>query len=105
MALLDAIQDRCGAACCPSAQISSTVPMVRSRVEPPAPNVTEKKVGRSCANCLRVARRRSMPSGVCGGKNSKEKVFVGMARGVGMGGENAGVMRPAFRGLLEKGRL
>ena len=40
----------------------------------PAPNVTEKNFGLSCANCLRVARNFSIPSGVCGGKNSKLKV-------------------------------
>jgi hypothetical protein len=43
-------------------------------VDPPAPKVTEKNFGLSCASCLRVARNFSTPSGVCGGKNSKLKV-------------------------------
>jgi hypothetical protein len=40
-------------------------------VEPPAPKVTEKNSGLSNDNCFRVAVSFSMPSGVCGGKNSK----------------------------------
>src|SRR5450756_1902815 len=49
------------------------VSSVRSCVEPPAPNVTEKNSGLSGASCLRVAASFSTPSGVCGGKNSKLK--------------------------------
>src|ERR1019366_3196183 len=54
--------------------MSSTVPSVRSRVEPPAPKVTEKNFGLSCASCWGVARSFSCPSGVLGGKNSKLKL-------------------------------
>ena len=68
------MQDRCGAALPPSFWISSTVSSVRSRVEPPAPKVTEKNLGLSWASCLQVARSLSMPSGVFGGKNSKLNV-------------------------------
>jgi bacterioferritin-associated ferredoxin len=61
----------CGAAGTPSARISSTVSSVPSRVEPPAPNVTEQNAGSSCASCRRAARSFSTPSGVRGGKNSR----------------------------------
>jgi hypothetical protein len=47
-----------------------TVASVPSRVEPPAPNVTEQNAGFSCASCAgRCAACR--PSGVSAGKNSK----------------------------------
>jgi len=46
---------------------------------PTGPEGTEKNVGLSWASCLRVARRRSVPSGVCGGKNSKLNVLEAMA--------------------------
>src|SRR6185437_12643079 len=68
---LEATQEMCGAACWPSEMISSAVASVPSRVEPPAPYVTEKNVGASCASCFLVARSFSMPSGVFGGKSSK----------------------------------
>jgi hypothetical protein len=38
--------------------------------------VTEKKVGFSFASCARVDRSFSIPSGVCGGKNSMESSVV-----------------------------
>ena len=65
------MQDRCGAAGRPSRIISRTVSSVPSRVEPPAPNVTEQNAGPSCASCARAARSFATPSSVRGGKNSK----------------------------------
>ena len=49
---------------------------VPSRVEPPAPNVTEQNAGFSCASCARAARSFATPSGVLGGKNSKLNVLA-----------------------------
>ena len=72
---VDPMQDRCGAASLPEDWISITVSSVRSRVEPPAPKVTEKNLGLSCASCSRVARSLATPSGVFGGKNSKLNVL------------------------------
>jgi len=71
---VEPMHDRCGAASEPSAWISRTVSRVRSRVEPPAPKVTEKNLGSSCASCFLVARSFSAPSAVLGGKNSKLNV-------------------------------
>ena len=71
---VEPMHEICGAARCPEAWISTTAASVRSRVEPPAPNVTEKNLGRSCASCSRVARSFATPSGVAGGKNSKLKM-------------------------------
>ena len=59
-----------GVAARPSDRISSTVSSVPSRVEPPAPNVTEQNAGFSSASFLRAARNFSAPSAVLGGKNS-----------------------------------
>src|SRR5713101_8173221 len=70
---VEAMHERCGAAGLPALRISSTVASVPSRVDPPAPYVTEKNAGSSCASCLRVARSFSIPWGVFGGKNSKLK--------------------------------
>src|ERR1700736_5917211 len=72
--LVEPMHEMCGAARCPDFWISSTVASVRSRVEPPAPNVTEKNLGPSCASCARVAASFSAPCGVAGGKNSKLKM-------------------------------
>src|SRR5947207_617654 len=69
------MHETCGAASWPSLRISSTVERVPSRVDPPAPKVTEKNAGFSCASCLRVARSFSIPSGDFGGNNSKLKSF------------------------------
>src|SRR5579859_991795 len=81
----EAMQERCGAASCPAARISSTVSSVPSRVEPPAPKVTEKKSGSSAASCCHVSRSLDFPAGVFGGKNSKLKTLfpiqVGLERG------------------------
>src|SRR5450755_1870338 len=71
---VEAMHEMCGAARCPDFWISNTVDSVRSRVEPPAPNVTEKNFGPSCASCARVAASFSAPCGVAGGKNSKLKM-------------------------------
>src|SRR5450755_1242619 len=71
---VEPIQEMCGAARCPDFWISSTVESVRSRVEPPAPYVTEKNLGPSCASCARVATSFSAPCDVAGGKNSKLKM-------------------------------
>jgi hypothetical protein len=49
-----------------------TVEWVRSRVEPPAPYVTETKLGLSGASRSIEAHRVASISGVLGGKNSKE---------------------------------
>src|SRR5450830_160163 len=68
------MQDRCGAATCPSRMISNTVSSVPCWVEPPAPKVTEKYLGPSSASLARVARSFSAPSGVLGGKNSMLKL-------------------------------
>ena len=57
------MHEMCGAAGSPSPRISSTVASVPSRVEPPAPNVTEKNAGFSCASCARAARSLATPSG------------------------------------------
>src|SRR6476659_7354518 len=63
----------CGAAEWPALHRSRTALSVRSRVEPPAPYVTEKNSGLSCASCFAVCASFSAPSGVFGGKNSKLK--------------------------------
>src|SRR5262245_1661403 len=68
------MQERWGAASNPAARISVTVSRVPSRVEPPAPKVTEKNFGFSCPSCFHVSRSLSLPSGVLGGKNSKLNV-------------------------------
>src|ERR1700693_3280285 len=68
------MQEICGAASDPSDLSSSTLSRVPSRVEPPAPKVTEKNAGLNCASCLRAMRSFSIPAGVFGGKNSKLKV-------------------------------
>src|SRR5450830_254045 len=68
------MQDRCGAATCPSRMISSTVSSVPCWVEPPAPKVTEKYLGCNSASLARVMRNFSVPSGVLGGKNSMLKL-------------------------------
>src|SRR3954454_5891510 len=69
------MQERCGAASCPAPRISTTVSRVPSRVEPPAPNVTEKKFGLRAASCCQVSRSFDFPAGVFGGKNSKLKTL------------------------------
>src|SRR6476660_7785576 len=63
----------CGAAEWPALHRSSTAFSVRSRVEPPAPYVTEKNSGLSWASCFAVCASFSAPSAVFGGKNSKLK--------------------------------
>src|SRR3569832_1251947 len=80
LASVEPMHDRCGAASEPEAWISHTVSRVRSRVEPPAPKVTEKNLGLSSASCLRVARSFSVPSAVMGGKTSKLNVRSDMLR-------------------------
>jgi hypothetical protein len=57
----------CGAPAWPSLRISRTVRSVPSRVEPPAPKVTEKNWGLSCPSCFHVVRSFCAPSGVFGG--------------------------------------
>src|ERR1700688_1696284 len=71
---VEPMHEMCGAARCPDFWISNTVSNVRSRVEPPAPYVTEKNLGPSCASCARVATSFSAPCCVAGGKNSKLKM-------------------------------
>ena len=65
------MQETCGTPSKPSARNSSTVASVPSRVDPPAPKVTEQNAGLSAANSLRAARSLSTASGVRGGKNSR----------------------------------
>src|SRR5206468_11939554 len=60
----------CGVPFRPSVRISRTVSSVPSRVEPPAPNVTEQNAGFKSASVRRAARSFSAPSTVRGGKNS-----------------------------------
>ena len=74
----------------PSARISSTVASVPSRVEPPAPNVTEQNAGFSCASCARAARSFVTPSGVRGGKNSRLSTCAAL---VGAGHDSCGCFR------------
>ena len=69
---VEPMQERCGATGWPASAMSRQTAKVRSRVEPPAPKVTEKKSGWSAASWLRTARNFSSPSPVCGGKNSME---------------------------------
>ena len=47
--------------------------LVRSRVVPPAPKVTETNDGASGASRSTERQSLSAPSGVCGGKNSKDR--------------------------------
>ena len=61
----------CGAAAKPSARNASTVSSVPSRVEPPAPNVTEQYAGASARKPSRTMASLRTPSGVRGGKNSR----------------------------------
>jgi hypothetical protein len=65
--------EMCGAAACPPSHRSSTARSVRSRVDPPAPYVTEKNSGFNCASCFAVSASFCAPSAVLGGKNSNEK--------------------------------
>src|SRR3954462_5760049 len=52
----------------------STISTVRSRVLPPAPYVTETKVGCSTSSRRIACQRFRAPCSVLGGKNSKENV-------------------------------
>ncbi len=53
--------------------IRATKSTVSRRVLPPAPYVTETKVGASGASADTVSNSRASASGVLGGKNSNEK--------------------------------
>src|SRR6266513_2004726 len=66
----------CGVAARPSLRSSRTVSSVPSRVDPPAPKVTEQNAGLSSAIDRRAARSFSTPSAVFGGKNSTLKIPV-----------------------------
>src|SRR4051812_13481412 len=67
-------QVKCAIASRPSSCLMRlTIAIVRSRVEPPAPYVTDTKDGSSCLNSCAARQRFSMPSSVFGGKNSNEK--------------------------------
>ena len=72
--------DKCGAPGMPARCTSSTVDIVPSRVEPPAPNVTLMKSGFNAPSSARVALSFSTPSGVLGGKNSQLNVSVRFMR-------------------------
>src|SRR4051812_42348390 len=87
---------KCAIASIPSScLIRLTIAMVRSRVEPPAPYVTDTKAGSSCFRTCAARHRFSSPSSVFGGKNSNEKtgrrssrissirILKGYARGSG----------------------
>ncbi len=74
LALSEPTQDKWGAVGTPLCFIDSmTVSNVRSRVEPPAPKVTEKNSGSSSASLVWVFFSFSTPLSVLGGKNSKLK--------------------------------
>src|ERR1017187_10726661 len=79
LARVEPTQEMWGAAGRPAARISATVSKVRSRGEPPAPKVTEKNAGSRGASFVQVARSFSVPSGVCGGKNSTESSMMRMS--------------------------
>src|SRR3954470_2025669 len=65
---------KCAIASIPSScLIRLTIAMVRSRVEPPAPYVTDTNAGSSCLRTWAARHRFSSPSSVFGGKNSNEK--------------------------------
>src|ERR687890_1883603 len=69
-------QDMCGAASMPVlAIVLATVSIVPERVVPPAPNVTEKKLGPSAASGPRATERFSSPAGVLGGNSSTLKTL------------------------------
>ncbi len=55
-----------------SLAIRSVTRMVRSRVDPPAPYVTDTKVGASGSSSRSARHSCRSPSSVFGGKNSKE---------------------------------
>src|SRR4051794_34441692 len=67
-------QVKCAIASSPSSCLMRlTIAIVRSRVEPPAPYVTDTNDGSSCLSSCAARQRFSMPSSVFGGKNSNEK--------------------------------
>ena len=84
------MHDRWGAAARPSSRISSTVASVPSRVEPPAPKVTEQNAGASCSE-LRARRaqlrhafgrlRREELDAVqrFGGRHGQRQTFFGIS--------------------------
>ena len=53
----------------------SVTRMVRSRVDPPAPYVTETKLGSSGSSSRIACQRSRSPSSVAGGKNSNDHDF------------------------------
>ena len=55
-----------------SAAMRSVTRTVRCRSEPPAPYVTETKVGASPSSSRKVCHSARSPSSVLGGKNSNE---------------------------------
>src|SRR3954451_12940880 len=67
-----------------SLAIRPVISMVRSRVVPPAPYVTETKVGRSCSSSLIDRHRTSSPAASLGGENSKENERSPCVRRVAM---------------------
>ena len=54
-------------------RIRLTMSIVFERVDPPAPHVTETNAGSSERSSCSALKSCSYPSGVFGGKNSKEK--------------------------------
>src|SRR3569832_632970 len=96
LASVEPMHDRGGAASEPEAWISHTVSRGLSRVEPPAPKVTEKNLGLSCASCLREARSFSVHSTVMGAKNSKLNVRSVMLQPLvwGMSADSAEAITP-----------
>src|SRR2546430_4140112 len=75
---------------------------VRSRVEPPAPQVTDTKLGASGARRLMASQRLRSISSVLGGKNSNEIAGVSARRPSGAGAVTS-VMAP--RTPLHSGEL
>ena len=76
LALVAPTHERCGATSLPASATAFTVESVFSRVAPPAPYVTLKYLGLSSMSCCVTARSFTSPSGVFGGKNSKEMLFI-----------------------------
>ena len=63
-----------------SLAIRSVIRIVRSRVDPPAPYVTDTNVGRSGSSSLMARQSWASPSSSFGGKNSNETVRSCAAR-------------------------
>src|SRR5689334_15052649 len=81
-----------------STAILRVIPMVRSRVVPPAPYVTDTKVGLSCSSERSASHSPTVPASSLGGKNSKEydgpRPISSGTRGPGLTATRGGVASP-----------